>query len=203
MRFRVRRVVGQNQYVVGKTSSAAASKKAILSRASPPPSPLLHWAINARFRFIRLRRRRAAKERAHFRTSSLKTISIGNLIFRERGRGVIRTILALFTVHSQRRTLPFHIPNKQRFSSTPSQGFKVEDLESSPGWWACTVATYYPRRPSNFYRTTAIKHNERVDENHCRHPVTCLHTSTSHMQHFANGQRQQYDTSLTAALAAI
>ena len=33
------------------------------------------------------------------------------------------------------------------WASRHSLGFEDEDLGSSPGWWAATVATYCPRRP--------------------------------------------------------
>ena len=33
------------------------------------------------------------------------------------------------------------------WASSHSQGFEDEDLGSSPGWWAATVATYCPSRP--------------------------------------------------------
>ena len=42
----------------------------------------------------------------------------------------------------------------QRYSSTLSQGFKDEDSGNSPGWWATTVATYCPSRPSQLTQET-------------------------------------------------
>ena len=35
----------------------------------------------------------------------------------------------------------------QSGASGRSLGFEDDDLGSSPGWWAATVATYYPSRP--------------------------------------------------------
>ena len=37
----------------------------------------------------------------------------------------------------------------QHFSSGHSQGLKDDDLGNSLGWWAATVATYCPSRPSH------------------------------------------------------
>ena len=52
----------------------------------------------------------------------------------------------------------------QRYSSTLSQGFEDEDLGNFPGWWAATVATYCPSRPSQLLATTITKHCDRVDK---------------------------------------
>ena len=49
------------------------------------------------------------------------------------------------------------------------QGFKDEHLGRSPGWWAPTVVTYDPRRPSQIAEENKTKHCEQVDENRCIH----------------------------------
>ena len=54
--------------------------------------------------------------------------------------------------------------NLQRYSSTLSQGFKVEDLGNSPGWWAATIATYCQSRTSQLLAKTVTKHCDRLDE---------------------------------------
>ena len=38
-----------------------------------------------------------------------------------------------------------------------SLGFEDEDLESSPGWWAATVATYCPSRPGELPKFLSSK----------------------------------------------
>ena len=52
----------------------------------------------------------------------------------------------------------------QRYSSTLPQGFKDQTLENSPGWWAVTVATSCPSRPSQLLATTVTQHCDRLDE---------------------------------------
>ena len=41
-----------------------------------------------------------------------------------------------------------------------SLGFEDEDLESSPGWWAATVATYCPSRPGELPKFSSSKPSE-------------------------------------------
>ena len=38
-----------------------------------------------------------------------------------------------------------------------SLGFEDDDLESSPGWWAATVATYCPSRPGELSKFLSSK----------------------------------------------
>ena len=52
----------------------------------------------------------------------------------------------------------------QSYSSTRSPGFEDENLGSSPGRWAATVANYCPSRPSELEQKFASKHSEEVDE---------------------------------------
>ena len=44
-----------------------------------------------------------------------------------------------------------------------SLGFEDEDLGSSPGWWAATVATYCPSRPGELPKSSALKPSEVSD----------------------------------------
>ena len=52
----------------------------------------------------------------------------------------------------------------QSYLSAYVQGFKDEDLGSSPGWWAPSLVTYCPSRPLKLTQTAISKHCERVDE---------------------------------------
>ena len=45
-------------------------------------------------------------------------------------------------------------------------------MGNSLGWWATTVATYCPSRPSQLAQKNMTKHGERVDEKRCR-KVSC------------------------------
>ena len=49
----------------------------------------------------------------------------------------------------------------QRFLSTLSHGFEDENLGSSPGWWAATVATYCPSRPGEHPKSSSSKPHDR------------------------------------------
>ena len=43
-----------------------------------------------------------------------------------------------------------NVPYVQSGAAHHSLGFVAENLGSSPGWWAATVATYCPSRPGNY-----------------------------------------------------
>ena len=47
------------------------------------------------------------------------------------------------------------------------ESFKYVDLRNSPGWWADSVATYCPSRPSQLAQKNITKHDKRLDENLC------------------------------------
>ena len=49
-----------------------------------------------------------------------------------------------------------------------SLGFEDEDLRSSPGWWAATVATYCPSRPGELLKSSSSKPSERFAAPLCR-----------------------------------
>ena len=49
------------------------------------------------------------------------------------------------------------------WASDRSLGFEDEDLGSSPGWWAATVATYCPRRPGELPKFLSLKPCEWSD----------------------------------------
>ena len=63
----------------------------------------------------------------------------------------------------------------QHLSATLSQGFEDDDLGSSSGWRATTVATYCPSRPGELPKSSSLKPCDRVDEKRCirmlRHPM--------------------------------
>ena len=65
----------------------------------------------------------------------------------------------------------------QRYSSSLSQGFKDKDLRYSPGWWATTVATYCPSRPSQLFTEQPQKNSEEVDGNRMYNNLVGLKTS--------------------------
>ena len=48
----------------------------------------------------------------------------------------------------------------QRYAPIHSQGFKDEDLGSSPGWWAASVGTYCPSRPSQLTKKNITIHGD-------------------------------------------
>ena len=54
--------------------------------------------------------------------------------------------------------IPFNI---QSGAADHSLGFEDEDLRSSPGWWAATVATYCPSRPGELLKSSSSKPSER------------------------------------------
>ena len=59
----------------------------------------------------------------------------------------VKVFLPSFENHSQNVTLPMQaVGTVQSGAAGHSLGFEDEDLESSPGWWAATVATYSPSR---------------------------------------------------------
>ena len=45
----------------------------------------------------------------------------------------------------------------QSWAANHSLGFEDEDLGSSPGWWAPTVATYCPSRPWELHKVLSSK----------------------------------------------
>ena len=55
----------------------------------------------------------------------------------------------------------------QRYSTSLSQGFEDEDLWNSLGWWAATVATHCPSRPSQRLATAVTRHCGIMDEKCC------------------------------------
>ena len=52
-------------------------------------------------------------------------------------------------------------------ASGHSLGFEDEDLGSSPGWWAATVAIYCPSRPGELPKFVSSKPSERPDAPLC------------------------------------
>ena len=80
------------------------------------------------------------------------------------------TSLAEFLGHFLAGFLPSVPDEVQGYSSSLSQGFKDEDLESSSCWWAATVATYCPSRHSQLLPTTVPKLCDRLNENRCIKP---------------------------------